>query len=106
VAVVVVANVTPDSEHREEVRRTLEDVVPRVHAEDGCELFALHESRDGFVIVEQWRDSAALKAHGDGPVFADMTGSLEGRLAAPLGVQMLKPVPAGDPTLGTLRQVP
>lgn len=101
--VVVVAHVFPISERREEVVRVLERTAQLVHEEEGCQLFALHESKDGFAILEQWRDSAALKAHGSGPVYAQMVDSLEGLLAKPMEIHMLKPRPVGDPALGALR---
>ena len=104
-AVVVVASVRPEAQHRDEVWAELEKAAPDVHAEDGCELWALHEAKDAFVIIEQWRDGDALKAHGSGPVFTGLTQVLDGKLAAPLDVQVLKPRQAGDEARGAVRQV-
>lgn len=93
----------PEVEQREGVWTELEKVAPEAQAEDGCELWALHEAKDAFVIIEQWRDGDALKAHGTGPVFTALTQALAGKLAAPLDVQVLKPRNGGDPGRGEVR---
>jgi quinol monooxygenase YgiN len=102
-AVVVVASVRPEAERRDDVWAELEKAAPQVHAEDGCELWALHEAKGAFVIIEQWRDPAALKAHGSGPVFTGLTRALEGQLEAPLDVQVLSPKSVGEPSRGLIR---
>jgi quinol monooxygenase YgiN len=103
VGVVVVAAVRPETEHRDDVWGQLEKAAPQVHAEDGCELWALHEAKGAFVIIEQWRDGEALKAHGSGPVFTKLTRALEGKLEAPLDVQVLTPRSVGDSERGAVR---
>ena len=45
-SVIVVATVLPVPERRAEVLSALKDAVPRVHAEEGCDLYALHEGPD------------------------------------------------------------
>jgi quinol monooxygenase YgiN len=102
-AVVVVATVRPQAEHRDDVWTALESAAPQVHAEDGCDLWALHEAKGTFVVIEQWRDPAALRAHGSGPVFTDLTQALEGKLEAPLEVEVLTPKSVGDFDRGAVR---
>ncbi len=80
---VVVATPTPQPEHTPAVRETALATVPRVHAEDGCERYALHEARDGsLVVIEQWAGPEALAAHGRGEPFTELSRQLEGELAA------------------------
>ena len=43
--VVVVATITPKPEYRDEVIAAMKKAVPLVHAEDGCELYALHADK-------------------------------------------------------------
>jgi quinol monooxygenase YgiN len=43
VSVVVVATITPQPEHAQAVRETVLTAVPQVHAEEGCERYAVHE---------------------------------------------------------------
>ena len=45
-SVVVVATISPKSEHADEVRQAVLDTVPRVHEEPGCERYSLHQGRD------------------------------------------------------------
>ena len=53
-SVVVVATITPQPEHAQAVRDAVLAAVPQVHAEEGCERYALHEARDGsLVMIEQ-----------------------------------------------------
>jgi quinol monooxygenase YgiN len=103
VALVVVATVTPLPECRAEVLAELEKAAPLIHAEEGCELWALHEAKASFVLVEQWRDPSALKAHGGGPAFTELTAAIGSKLDKPLEVQVLTPRPAGAPALGAVR---
>ena len=42
-SVVVVATITPKADQVDAVRDALLAAVPRVHAEPGCELYAVHE---------------------------------------------------------------
>lgn len=104
--VTVVATVTPVPEHRDAVRAALLAVVPQVHAEEGCELYALHETSDTFVVIEQWSSQELLDAHLAGEPLARMRPHLEGRLAGPTTVVLASPLPAGDDTKGRLVEGP
>jgi quinol monooxygenase YgiN len=100
--VVVVATVYPAPGHADEVRAALLRAVPRVHAEDGCELYALHESADRMVLVEKWTSSQALATHAAAAALADLRSELDGLTAADLDIQVLAPVAAGTPIQGAL----
>jgi quinol monooxygenase YgiN len=102
VSVVVVATLTPKPEHADQVEGVLREVIPLVHAEDGCELYSLHRSPDSFVFVERWASADALKTHSRSPNMADMTKRLGGLMAAPAQITLLDAVPAGDPDKGTV----
>jgi quinol monooxygenase YgiN len=99
----VVALLHPKPEHRDEVRETIKAVIPKVHAEDGCELYSLNEEADGFVIIEQWSSQEALTAHGSQPALAEMNAALKGKMAGPAQLHLLAPVPAGDTAKGQVR---
>jgi quinol monooxygenase YgiN len=101
-SVVVVATVQPVPEHRASVIAAFEDTIARVHGEDGCELYALHEGRDRLVMIEKWASKEALAAHGKSPALAELTSRLEGKITGGLDVQILQPHPAGKPELGVL----
>jgi quinol monooxygenase YgiN len=51
VSVVVVATITPKPGEEDAVRDAIVASIPAVHAEPGCELYALHEGTGEFVLV-------------------------------------------------------
>ena len=53
-------------------------------------------------MVERWADAAALNAHGGGATFTGLAARVQDDLAAPFDVQVVRPVPAGDPAKGQL----
>lgn len=101
-SVTVVATITPKPGRLEAVREAFTDAVPAVHAEPGCELYALHEGRDVLVMVERWADAAALRTHGEGAAFTATMARVQDDLGAPLEVRVLSAVPAGDPAKGQI----
>jgi quinol monooxygenase YgiN len=102
--VVVVATFTVKPESVDTVRDILTRAVKDVHDEPGCQLYALHESGDTFVFVEQWADADALKAHSTAPAVTSMFKVAGEHLAAAPDIKTLTPIPAGDPDKGQLRR--
>lgn len=102
-SLVVVATFHPLAEHRDEVIAAFVDAAARVHAdEDGCELYALHEGEDRVVMIEKWASPETVDAHSKGPALAELVGRLDGKLARPMDIQVLRPHPAGTARQGTL----
>lgn len=101
-SVVVIATVVPVPEHRAEVIAAFEQIIPAVHAEPGCELYALHENEDRVVMVEKWSDGEALAVHGKGAALQQLGAALRDKLAGPMDVQVVSARPAGDPGKGAL----
>jgi quinol monooxygenase YgiN len=102
VSVVVVATITPKADQVDAVRDALLAAVPKVHAEPGCELYAVHEGDGQFVMVERWESPEALKVHGRAEALTTLGGQLADKLAAPPDVRRLAPLPAGDGGKGAL----
>ncbi|WP_116449733.1 putative quinol monooxygenase [Blastococcus litoris] len=100
--VVVVATITPKPDQVDAVRDAILTAVPKVHEEPGCELYALHEGDGSFVMVERWESPEALKVHGRAEALTTLGGAIADKLAAPLDVRRLAPVPAGDADKGAL----
>jgi quinol monooxygenase YgiN len=98
----VVAHIRPLPEYRDEVLATLVETVERVHVEDGCRLYALHESEDSLVMIEKWSDADTFRTHGGGEALAALREGLKGKLSGPLEVTRMHPIPAGDPNLGAI----
>jgi quinol monooxygenase YgiN len=102
VSVVVVATITPKADQVDAVREAVLAAVPKVHAEPGCELYAVHEGDGSFVMVERWESPEALKVHGRAEALTTLGGAIADKLAAPPDVRRLAPVPAGEPAKGAL----
>jgi quinol monooxygenase YgiN len=99
--VVVVATITPKPEHRDAVRAAFSRAIARTHAEDqGCLLFALHESEAGFCMIEKWATAKDLEVHGTGGAIAELGPVLREGLAARPDVKVFKAVPAGTEEQG------
>jgi quinol monooxygenase YgiN len=101
-SVVVVATVYPLPEHRAEVIAAFEETIARVHTEDGCELYALHEGADRLVMIEKWASGDALRVHGRAAALTELGPKLEGKLVSAPDVQVVQPHPAGTAALGAL----
>ena len=103
-SVVVVATISPLPDAREVVREAIQRAVPRVHAEPGCELYALHEAQDGtFVVIERWESPEALATHSKGEALRDLGADLRGKVTGPPALSgLLTPVPAGEAGKGAL----
>ncbi|WP_390624286.1 putative quinol monooxygenase [Fodinicola feengrottensis] len=63
----------------------------------------MNEDADGFVMIEQWVSQEALTKHGGLPALAEMNVALKGKMAKPVDLRFLSPVPAGDPSHGQVR---
>jgi quinol monooxygenase YgiN len=103
-AVIIVATAFPVPEFRDEVIAAFAAAQEKVHAaEDGCLLYALHEGADGrLVMIEKYTDEAAVAAHQRGAGLAGLIAALDGKLSAPVDVQVLTPHPAGSADKGAL----
>ena len=101
-SVVVVATITPKPDQVDAVREAILAAVPKVHDEPGCELYAVHEGKGSFVMVERWESPEALKAHGAAEALTTLGGQLAGKLSGTPDVRRLTAVVAGDPGKGAL----
>ncbi len=101
-SVVVVATITPLPEHRDDVIAAFAATIAQVHAEDGGELYALHQAPGRLIMVEKWASRDALGIHSKGAALAALNPQLAGKVAGPPEVIVLDPVPAGDAAKGQL----
>ena len=98
-SVVVVATIFPAPGRIDEVTALVLATLPAVHAEDGCELYALHRSGERLVMVEKWATSEHLDAHRSGAAVASLRAGLQAKTVAPTEIQILTALPGngGDP---------
>ncbi|MFT4124958.1 MAG: putative quinol monooxygenase [Gordonia sp. (in: high G+C Gram-positive bacteria)] len=103
-AVIVVATVSPKPGAEETVKAALLAAVDKVHAEPGCERYALHQATDSadLVFVEKWESAEALAVHSTAPALAELGAALGGLLSGPLDVRTFTALPGGDPAKGAL----
>ena len=101
-SVVVVATLTPKPDAVDAVREAILAAVPKVHAEPGCELYALHEGDGIFVMVERWESPEALRTHGKAEALTTLGAALADKLAAAPDLRRLTAVPAGDADKGAV----
>jgi quinol monooxygenase YgiN len=99
-SVVVVATIRPLPGHRDEVIAECSATVAQVHAEDGCELYALNQADDRLIMIEKWASPEALATHSKGANLAALNLKLAGKVAGPPEAIVLQAVPAGDPAKG------
>lgn len=92
-AIAVVATITALDGHAATVETALRTAVPAVREEAGCEMYALHRDPANparFVMIERWRDAAALAGHVAAPAFQSLAATLQGR--ATLEISKLEPL--------------
>jgi len=86
---IIVATITAKEGNEVLVREALERIVPPSRAEAGCIRYDLHVdlgNHASFVMLEAWRDEAALAAHEATPHFQELIKTIGGKA----DVQILK----------------
>lgn len=102
-SLVVTAVFTPLETTRDRVLDALNELIPLVHEEEGCLLYAIHEQPDGtIVMIEKWESAELLDAHSVGRPVTEFGQRLDGLLAHPAVVTRLTALPVGDPVKGAL----
>lgn len=101
-AVIITAVITPAEGKHEAVREAFARMIPFVHQEDGCELYALHEGDGKFVTIEKWASEEAFQNHLKGESIKKADVDVASLAAGPSDWMKLSAVPAGDPNKGAL----
>jgi len=102
-SIVVVATITPLPGRTQDVVQAFATVTPQVHAEAGCELYAIHTDGEVIVMVERWATQDDLDAHSRGAALVEFKGLTTGALATSPQVLTLQNVPSGEPVKGTIQ---
>lgn len=80
--ITVVATITVQLDSRDVIVKALLQAVTASRQEDGCEYYALHEDTEHperLVMLERWRDEAALATHAEGPAFKTLMKVMDGK---------------------------
>ncbi|GAB3754757.1 putative quinol monooxygenase [Microlunatus parietis] len=101
--VVVTAVFHPKEGAKEQLAEAMREGIEAVHAEPGCELYAIHDAADGTItMIEKWTTVEDLDAHGSGAAVKVLGAGIEGLLAKPTVVTRMTPIPLGTPEQGAL----
>jgi quinol monooxygenase YgiN len=101
--VVVIASMSPAEGRWDDVQAALSKAIEQTHEREPRVLrYAMHQGPDRLVMIEKYADEAALEAHTTSPALLELLDELNGALSAPMDVQVLTPVPAGDPAKGAI----
>jgi len=94
--VVVTAVFRPRPGARAQLIEAMRRGIEAVHAEPGCEVYAIHDADDGTVtMIEKWSGVAELDAHAAGEAIAVLNHDIEPFLASPVVVTRMMPLPMG-----------
>jgi quinol monooxygenase YgiN len=102
-SVVVVARIEPKPGRLKDALDAFEAGVPLVHAEPGCELYAVHSDGATLFMIERWSSAAHLAAHSSGEALVRIGELLGDSLASPPAVDVLENVPFGQVDKGTIQ---
>lgn len=102
-SVVVVATFQAGEGNEQNLLEALKTSVPEIHAEDGCDLFALHEGEAGhIVLIEKWESEDLLEAHLAAEPVANLVRLIGPFVASDPEVMRLRSIAAGTPAQGSL----
>ena len=105
-AKIVVARVYPKPGRLQEVIGAYAPIVPVVHQEPGCELFALHTDGETVFVVEKWATPADLHAHAAGPAYAQIRAGISDLVEHAADVWVLDALPFDGAAKGTIGPAP
>jgi quinol monooxygenase YgiN len=103
---IVVARVYPKPGRLQEVIDVYAPIVPLVHREPGCELFALHTDGETVFVVEKWATSAGLRGHAAGAAYAQIRAGISDLVDHAVEVWVLDPLSFGEAAKGTIGSAP
>lgn len=100
---VIVATLSPKPGRLDDLLGVLSASVPLVHAEPGCELYAVHSDGTNVIVIERWESREALRAHSKGDNLKAFGESAKDLLAGAPVVTVTENVPFGDAAKGTIQ---
>jgi quinol monooxygenase YgiN len=103
---VVVARVYPKPGLLQKVIDVYAPIVPLVHQEPGCELFALHTDGETVFVVEKWATAAGLQGHAAGPAYAQIRAGIGDLVDHAADVWVLDNLPFGEAAKGAIGPAP
>jgi quinol monooxygenase YgiN len=99
---ILIVTFTPKPGKLEELTSAFASVVPRVHEEPGCELYAVNRCGDRLVLIEKWADESSLEVHRNAPALAEFRKRTADLMGTPMDVLFLDAVPMGSSAKGAV----
>lgn len=100
---IVIAIFSPVRGQEDDVREILTRIIPEVHDEEGCELYALHEDTQGrLVFVESWTTRELWEKHKNHSTVESILSLTKPHLSREVEVIEMYSVAAGKPSKGLL----
>ncbi|HWK19237.1 MAG TPA: putative quinol monooxygenase [Microbacteriaceae bacterium] len=95
--VVMIVRAVPQPGQTQAVLEVLQELVPIVHDEPGCELYSLHVHDDGDIyFIEKWASAELAQQHGQSsPILPALAERASPLLQGPPEITVLTPAPAG-----------
>jgi quinol monooxygenase YgiN len=103
---IVVARVYPKPGRLQEAIDVYAPVVPFVHQEPGCELFAVHTDGETVFVVEKWATRAGLQGHAAGAAYAQIRAGIGDLVDHGADVWVLDNLPFSEAAKGTIGPAP
>jgi quinol monooxygenase YgiN len=103
---IVVARVYPKPGRLQQVIDVYAPIVPLVHQEPGCELFALHTDGETVFVVEKWATPADLQGHAAGPAYAQIRAGISDLVDHAADVWVLDSLLFGEAAKSTIGPAP
>lgn len=101
--IVVTAVFVPLPGRFDALHQVLLTSIPAVHAEEGCDLYAIHETADSVILmIEKWTNRDLFDAHATGAPVQALNDLIRGLIAKPVEVTLMTPLPAGTLEQGLL----
>ncbi|GAA2104387.1 putative quinol monooxygenase [Microlunatus panaciterrae] len=101
--VVVIATFEAAEGRLDDLRQALVEAIPAVHAEPGCQLYAIHDADDSRIyMIEKWDSQADLDRHAQGEAVQELRALVAGKTTNPAPLILLSPIPAGTAEQGQL----
>ena len=101
-SIVLLVEYSPVEGKKDELLEALTSGAAAVHAENGCEKYAFHSTKEKVYLIECWASKEELAAHAEGDAIKASRAATEGLLEGAPKLTMLRPAPSGDPAKGQI----
>lgn len=101
-SIVIFVEYTPKEGQKDALLEALTSNAHLVHAEQGCEKYAFHSSKDKVYLIESWASKEDLGAHAQAEPLQKIREATADLLAEEPKLTMLRPAPSGDAQKGQL----